>query len=304
MRSVLFFSTLFLCVLTLVACVPPAEKATGDDVAAEQEAQKKIGGPLAVLPLSNLSGDPEQEYFADAMTEALITGLSKIEDLKVISRSSVARYKGTDKPVSEIAQELGVETVLEGSFLKKGDRVRVTVQLIDATAGQSLWADAYERDLTSILDLQEDIAQTIAQRLQAALTPEAAARKAIRGLDGQWNAAMNAGDYEAIADLFTEDAIRMEADVPAQVGREAILSAMRSDMEEATSESKSVTEEIRLAGDWAVVRGTYEVTVTPKEGGEPVHTTGKWMEVHEKQADGSWKISRSIGNRDAPVPCP
>lgn len=149
--------------------------------------------------------------------------------------------------------------------------------------------------------IQQKIAESVKSRLST--TPTKEAKKAIEDLDEQWDAAMNAGDYEIIAGFFTEDAIRMEADVPAQVGREAILTAVRSNMEENTIESKSVTEEIRLAGDWAVVWGTYEETARPKAGGEPVHTTGKWMEIHEKQADGSWKISRSIGNRDAPPPC-
>jgi serine/threonine-protein kinase len=127
---------------------------------------------LAVLPLKNLTGDPEQDYFVDGMTEALITDLSKIGALKVISRSSAMRYKGTDKPISEIATELGVDAVVEGSVIREGDQVGITAQLIVAETDDNLWAERYERDLTSILKLQGEIAQAIAAEIQIVLTPE------------------------------------------------------------------------------------------------------------------------------------
>ena len=104
-----------------------------------------------MLPLRNLSGDPEQEYFADGMTEALVTDLAKIGALKVISRSAIMRYKGTDKPLEEIAAELGVDAIVEGSALRVGDRVRITAQLIDPETDQALWAESYERDLQDVL---------------------------------------------------------------------------------------------------------------------------------------------------------
>jgi len=126
---------------------------------------------LAVLPMRNLSGDPEQDYFVDGMTEALITDLSKISALKVISRSSAMRYKNTDKSLSEIARELDVEALIEGSVLREEDRVRVTAQLIEATTESNLWADRYERNLTSILALQSEVAQAIAREIQVTLTP-------------------------------------------------------------------------------------------------------------------------------------
>jgi TolB-like protein/Tfp pilus assembly protein PilF len=126
---------------------------------------------IAVLPLANLSGDPEQEYFVDGMTEALITDLSKIGALKVISRSSAMRYKGMDKSLAEIAQELNVEAVIEGSVLREEDQVRITARLIEAETGQNLWADRYERNLTSILALQGEVAQAIAREIQVTLTP-------------------------------------------------------------------------------------------------------------------------------------
>ena len=126
---------------------------------------------LAVLPLANLSGDPEQDYFVDGMTEALITDLAKIGALNVIARSSAMIYKKTAKPLAEIARELNVEAVVEGSVFREGDRVCITAQLIEAATGQSLWADRYERDLTSILALQGEVAQAIAREIQVTLTP-------------------------------------------------------------------------------------------------------------------------------------
>jgi non-specific serine/threonine protein kinase len=126
---------------------------------------------IAVLPLDNLSGDPAQEYFSDGMTEALITGLSKISALKVISRTSAMQYKGARKPLPEIAKELGVKAVIEGSVMRDGDRVRITAQLIEAETDRHLWADSYERNLTDVFALQRDIAQAIAGQVKVTLTP-------------------------------------------------------------------------------------------------------------------------------------
>jgi serine/threonine-protein kinase len=126
---------------------------------------------IAVMPLANMSGDPEQDYFVDGMTEALITDLSKIGALRVISRSSAMQYKDTDKSPQEIARELDVEALIEGSVLREGDRVGIRAQLIEAATGQNLWADRYERQLTSILALQGEMAQAIAQEIRVTLTP-------------------------------------------------------------------------------------------------------------------------------------
>ncbi len=133
---------------------------------------------VAVLPLANLSGDPEQEYFADGMTEALITDLSKIKALRVISRTSVMQYKGVRKGLPQIAQELHVDAVVEGSVLRSGDRVRVTAQLIEAATDRHLWADRYDRDLRDVLSLQSEVAQAIARQVEITLTPEEQARLA------------------------------------------------------------------------------------------------------------------------------
>src|SRR5579872_3519359 len=126
---------------------------------------------LAVLPLTNLSGDPQQEYFADGMTEELITSLAKIGALKVISRTSVMQYKGTRKPATQIANELNVDALIEGSVLREGGQVRITAQLIQAANDQNLWAESYQRDLRDVLALQNEIASAIAARVRAALTP-------------------------------------------------------------------------------------------------------------------------------------
>jgi len=133
---------------------------------------------LAVLPLQNLSGDPDQEYFADGMTEALITELSRIKALRVISRTSALRYKDTDMSLPDIARELNVDAVVEGSVLRAGDQVRITAQLIKAEPEQHLWADDYERDLRDILNLHTEVARAIAKEIRIALTPEEETRLA------------------------------------------------------------------------------------------------------------------------------
>jgi TolB-like protein/Tfp pilus assembly protein PilF len=127
---------------------------------------------LAVLPLEDLSHDPEQEYFADGLTEALITTLAKIGELRVVSRTSSMLYKGVRKPLREIAHELEVDTVVEGTVLRAGDRVRITAQLIDPMKETHLWAESYDRHLRDILDLQADVARAIAHEIQVKLTPQ------------------------------------------------------------------------------------------------------------------------------------
>jgi serine/threonine protein kinase/TolB-like protein len=126
---------------------------------------------IAVLPLTNLSGDPAQDYFSDGMTEELIATLSKISALKVISRTSVMQFKGSKKPLREIAAVLGVEGVIEGSVLRAGERVRITAQLINAATDTHLWAESYDRDLKDVLALQSDVARAVAGEVRAKLTP-------------------------------------------------------------------------------------------------------------------------------------
>jgi serine/threonine protein kinase/Flp pilus assembly protein TadD len=126
---------------------------------------------IAVLPFQNLSPDPENAFFADGMTEDILTQLAKIRDLKVISRTSVMRYKGTQKPLREIAAELGVATLLEGSVRRSGDRVRIVGQLVDARTDQHLWAETYDREIKDVFAIQSEVAQRIAAALKATLSP-------------------------------------------------------------------------------------------------------------------------------------
>jgi len=163
----------------LMSSTPVFEAATDRASARRQRrtSRKRIRS-LAVLPLANLSRDPEQDYFADGMTEALITYLSKIAALKVISRTSAMRYKGTDKSVPQIARELGVDAIIEGSVLRAGKRVRITAQLIHADTDEHLWGEDYERGVRDVLSLQSEVARAIAQEVRAKVTPQEQARLA------------------------------------------------------------------------------------------------------------------------------
>ena len=126
---------------------------------------------LAVLPLQNLSGDPSQDYFADGMTEELITQLSRLSSLRVISRTSVMRYKKTGKTLPDIASELHVDAIVEGAVLRSGDRVRITAQLIYAAKDTNLWSETYDRDLRDVLSLQSEVARAVADEIRVKLTP-------------------------------------------------------------------------------------------------------------------------------------
>ena len=131
---------------------------------------------LAVLPLDNMSGDPDQEYLSDGMTETLIAELAKLGSVRVISRTSVMTYKNVLRPLPEIARELGVDAIVEGSVARAGDQVRVTAQLIRGSTDEHLWADSYQRDLSDVLALQAEMARTIGSQIQAVLTPVDEAR--------------------------------------------------------------------------------------------------------------------------------
>jgi TolB-like protein/DNA-binding winged helix-turn-helix (wHTH) protein/tetratricopeptide (TPR) repeat protein len=125
---------------------------------------------LAVLPLTNLSGDPNQEYFSDGMTDALITDLAQMGSVKVISRTSVMRYKKTDKALPQIARELNVDAIVEGTVQRSGDRVRITAQLIHGLSDRHVWANTYERDLRDVLALQDEVARTIVREINLNVT--------------------------------------------------------------------------------------------------------------------------------------
>jgi adenylate cyclase len=127
---------------------------------------------LAVLPLENLSGDPQQDYFADGMTEELIARLAQLQNVRVISRTSVMPYKGTKKRLPEIASELQVDAVVEGSVVRSGQQVRITAELLDANRDQHLWAQSYERDTSDVLALQSELSRAIAEEIAVKLTPQ------------------------------------------------------------------------------------------------------------------------------------
>ena len=131
---------------------------------------------IAVLPFTNMSGDPEQEYFSDGISEDVITDLSKIAGLLVISRNSSFTYKGRSVDVRVVGRDLGVRSVLEGSIRRAGNRVRITAQLIDATNGAHLWGDRYDRDLTDIFAVQDDVTRRIVDALKVTLSPAESAR--------------------------------------------------------------------------------------------------------------------------------
>lgn len=131
---------------------------------------------IAVLPLANYSGDPKEDYFADGMTESLIAELGQISSLRVISRTSSMTYKGTTKTIPEIAHELSVDAVVEGSVEREAKRVRITVQLIDARKDEHLWAHSYDRDLTDMFALQSQVAAAISNQIRAEVTPSETAR--------------------------------------------------------------------------------------------------------------------------------
>jgi TolB-like protein/class 3 adenylate cyclase/Tfp pilus assembly protein PilF len=146
--------------------------AARDGAPAAREAIRSI----AVLPLENLTGDPAQDYFVDGMTEALIADLARIGSLRVTSRTTVKTYADTNRPMSEIAEELDVDALIEGSVFREGDRVRVTAQLIDARRDEHLWAQQFDRDLTSVLGLQREIAAGVARQVKVHMTPRVAQR--------------------------------------------------------------------------------------------------------------------------------
>ncbi len=180
---------------------------------------------LAVLPLQNLSRDPDQEFFSDGTTEALISNLAQIHDLDVISRTSAMRYKGTTKTVPEIGRELGVDAIVEGSVQRVGGRVRITAQLIRASTDKHLWASEYERDAADVLKLEAEVARTIAQEIQAHLTPEETRRLAsARSISPDAREAYLLGRYHQFKDNeadfrqaieYFQQAIRLQPDYAA-----------------------------------------------------------------------------------------
>jgi serine/threonine-protein kinase len=164
--------------LSLGLAVTPAPPARRPVTAAAPKVRRGQIRSLAVLPLTNLSSDPAQEYLAEGLTEVLLTDLAQISALRVISRTSSGQYKGVRKPLPEIARELNVDAIVEGSVQRSGDRVRITAQLIEAPTDRHLWAKSYERDLGDLLALESEVAQAIAGEIRIKLTPRERVRLA------------------------------------------------------------------------------------------------------------------------------
>jgi TolB-like protein/Tfp pilus assembly protein PilF len=237
---------------------------------------------IAVLPLQNFSADPEQRYFVDGMTDAVITDLAKIKDLRVISRTSVIPYQNSKKSLREIASELHADAVVEGSVMRSADRVRITVQLIDASTDQHLWSESYERELKNVLALQGEIAQAIAQQVHAVITPEEQERLAIKrpidpevyelylkgrhimmrgGLDevrkaieyfqaGVAKDPNNALLYTGLADAYIDKMMDVH-ESPAEATAQARAAATKAlELDDSLAEAHASLGSIKLAYDW------------------------------------------------------
>jgi adenylate cyclase len=185
------------------------------------------GGPprLAVLPLANISPDPKDEYFADGLTEELITGLSRLHSLRVIARTSVSQYKTTAKSVRQVGAELGVGAVLEGSVRRAGDRLRITLQLIDTTTEEHRWAETYDRELKDVFEIQADIAERTARALRLELVGperEAVRRRPMRNLEAYDSFLHGIAAFQHAADTgWTRQGVELAANFfDAAIGKE------------------------------------------------------------------------------------
>src|SRR5207247_5805199 len=172
---------------------------------------RNVDKSIAVLPFENLSGDPDNAYFADGIQDDILTNLSKIGDLKVISRTSVMSYRGSGtRNAREIGKMLGVATLLEGSVCRIGSRVRVNVQLIDANNDEHIWAEDYDRDLTDVFAIQTDLAQKIASALRAKLSPNEKARLDRRPTQNPdaYLLFLQAHDYASQREMFRDTSLK------------------------------------------------------------------------------------------------
>ena len=211
---------------------------------------------IAVLPFDNLSGDPEQEYFSDGLTDEIIAVLSKVPKLFVIARNSTFTYKGKPVKVQQVSEELGVRYVLEGSVKKAGDKIRITAQLIDALSGHHLWAEQYDRNLDDIFAVQDEITKSIITAMQVKLTVGEQARSAARGTNNleaylkylQANEYIQQGNIEsyALARQLAEQAIILDPEYAAAYGVLSQLHIADFWLDASKSQEQSLTEAIKL----------------------------------------------------------
>jgi len=194
-----------------------AEKAVNSATGvAKPELASSSRPSIAVLPFANMSGDPEQEYFADGVSEDILTGLSKLRWFFVIARNSSFTYKGKAVDVKRVARELGVRYVLEGSVRKGGNRVRITAQLIDAATGNHIWADRYDGDLTDVFALQDEITKKVVSAIEPRLLQAEGIRAQSRSPEAR---SLGHGDSRELAVLASDQKRGRSGDSHAQAGR-------------------------------------------------------------------------------------
>jgi TolB-like protein/DNA-binding winged helix-turn-helix (wHTH) protein/Flp pilus assembly protein TadD len=231
---------------------------------------------LAVLPLENLSGDKEQEYFAEGMTDALTTDLAQIGALRVISRTSATRFKGSKDALPQVGRELKVDAVVEGTVARAANRVRITAQLIEASSDHHLWAKSYERDLKDVLALQDEIAQDITEQIRVKLTPkERSLLTQVHAVDPEaydaylmgsyWRNQWTLGSWEKACDYFQKAIAKDPGYAPAYVGlswacfagadndkaRAAVVKALALDPSLADAHTNLATMKFILDWDWS-----------------------------------------------------
>ena len=240
---------------------------------------------IAVLPFDNLSGDPEQEYFSDGLTDEIIAVLSKVPKLFVIARNSTFTYKGKPVKVQQVSEELGVRYVLEGSVKKAGDRIRITAQLIDALSGHHLWAEQYDRNLDDIFAVQDEITKSIITAMQVKLTVGEQARSAARGTNNleaylkylQANEYIQQGNIEsyALAKQLAEQAISLDPEYAAAYGVLSQLHIVDFWFDTSKSQEQSLAEAVKLLQKAIELDDSYA----------EAHSLLGWVFSHKEQHD-------------------
>lgn len=250
-------------------------------------------GSLAVLPLDNLSGDKEQEYFADGMTDALITDLAQIGSLRVISRTSAMHFKGSKETLPQIGRELNVDAVVEGTVTRGENRVRVTAQLVEASSDHHLWARSYERNLKDVLALQDEIARDITEQIRVKLTPkERSLLVQIHPVDPEAYDAYLRGSYwmnqltlegnEKACDYFRKAVAKDPSYALAYVGvascqdtpdkiRNTVIKALALDPSLAEAHTSLATSKFISDWDWSGAEAEYRQAIALNPNYVPAH---------------------------------
>src|ERR1700722_9814089 len=252
-----------------------------------------IIGSLAVLPLDNLSGDKEQEYFADGMTDALTTGLAQIGSLKVISRTSAMHFKRSKETLPQIGRELNVDAVVEGTVTRSENRVRVTAQLVEASSDHHLWARTYERDLKDALALQDEIAQDVAEQIRVKLSPKErsllvqvhpvkpeAYDASLRG--SYWMNQLTSEGYDKACDYFRKAIAKDPSYALAYVGvarcqdtpdkyRDGVIKALAIDPSLADAHTRLATSKLTSDWDWSGAEAEFKQAIALNPNDAPAH---------------------------------